>query len=274
MNFFDTLPLWAIFLVTAAIVASGFEAGFRTGRLEKSKDKEEPSPPVGAMVGVVLSLTAFILAFTFGVAAERFNDRRLLVIEEANAVGTTYLRSEFLPEPNRQEVQNLLRQYVGVRVNLWHELAQAPDSIDVALVESSVAQSEKVQDSLWKQAVAVGKDRLDSDVIALFIDSLNETIDLQSKRVTAALHARLPSLVWMILYLLVIFGMFGLGYQFGVTGKRKLPITCTVVLAFAIVIMMIADLDNPLAGYLQASKQPLRDLAKKIGVQQQVKDLQ
>lgn len=266
MNSIDTIPLWAVFAGTVLIVWLGFEAGFQAARFEKSKNKEEASVPIGAMVGVVLSLTAFMLAFTFGVAAERFNDRRVLVIEEANAIGTTLLRSEFLPERNRKEVKDLLRNYVALRVKLWEDLK---GSTAPRVVSNSIAEAEKIQDKLWANAVEVGRDKLDSDVVALFIGSLNETIDLQSKRVAAGMYSRLPVLIWVILYLLITFSMFGLGYQFGFAGKRKLPITLTVILSFSLVMLVISDLDRPMEGYLQSNKQPLRDLGKKLGIVQE-----
>jgi len=263
MEFFGQIPLWAAFMVTVLIVGLGFELGFRLGLFEKAKPEGEQKAPIGAMVGVMLSLSAFILAFTFGVAADRFNERRVLVIEEANAIGTTFLRSDFLPEKNRDAVKNLLRQYVGLRLKLMNDLRETPD---VRLVMRAVDESDKIQELIWAQAVEVGKSQLDSDVIALFIDSLNGTIDLQSKRVTAALHTRLPGQIWLSLYMLIVFGMAGLGYQFGIAGERKLSLTCAVLLSFAIVMTMIADLDRATEGFMQANKQPLQDLGKKLGV--------
>lgn len=263
MDLLDKSPLWVVFAFTAIIVSLAFEGGFRTGLFAKSTKKDDLNAPVGAMVGVVLSLSAFILAFTFGVAAERFNDRRVLVIEEANSIGTTFLRSNFLPEQNRQEVQDLLRQYVGIRQKLAHDLDVTHDH---SLITGATAEAEQIQDRLWAQATTIGNNNLDSDVIALFIDSLNDTIDLQSKRLAAGMRARLPKLVWIALYSLITLSMFGLGYQFGIAGKRNWPITAATVLSLAIVILLIADLDRPLDGFLQTSKQPLNDLAKKLGV--------
>jgi hypothetical protein len=262
MDFFGQIPLWGVFLLTVVVVALGFEVGYRAGLFEKSKQKGEEKAPVGAMVGVMLSLSAFILAFTFGVAADRFNERRVLVIEEANAIGTTYLRCDFLPDKNRDEMKRLLREYVGLRLRVSYEHNRTHDQ---NLVLQAAEQSEKLQDLMWAQAVEVGKSKLDSDVIALFIDSLNQTIDLQSKRVTAALYARLPGPVWLNLYLLMFFGMAGLGYEFGFAGQRKVAVTCIALLSFAIVMTMIADLDRPTEGFMQASKQPLIDLGKKFG---------
>lgn len=263
MDLLDKSPLWVVFVFTAVIVSLAFEFGFQAGSFARSREKTSLKAPVGTMLGVVLSLSAFFLAFTFGVAADRFNDRRVLVIEEANSIGTTFLRSSFLPEPNRREVQDLLREYVRIRLKLAQDIDREHD---YRLVTAAAAEAEQIQDRLWAQATAIGKDNLDSDVIALFIESLNETIDLQSERIAAGRSGRLAKLVWIALYALISLSMFGLGYQFGFGGKRDWLITSATVLSLAIVIMLIADLDRPLDGFLQSSKQPVIDLANKLGV--------
>lgn len=263
MDFIDTIPLWAVFLLTALILASAFEGGYRAGLSLDKKDENAKKAPVGAMIGVVLSLSAFILAFTFGVASGRFNDRRVLVIKEANAIGTTFLRSELLPDENRDEAKKLLRQYVGIRLRLLQEKSINREQL---MVGPAVTESKSLQKQLWGQAVSAGKSNPNSPTVALFIDSLNETIDLQAERVTAALHARLPGMVWVVLYLLISFGMFGLGYQFGLVGKRNKTISSIALLSFAMVMMMIADLDRPLEGFMYASKQPFLDLGEDLGI--------
>ena len=93
------------------------EGGYRLGRWRHDRPAEEKETPVGAMVGSILGLLAFLLAFTFGMAATRFEARRQAVLDEANAIGTTYLRARLLPEPQRTESAKLLREYVDVRIS-------------------------------------------------------------------------------------------------------------------------------------------------------------
>lgn len=112
---------------------------------------------------------------------------------------------------------------------------------------------------------------MNSPVMALFIDSLNETLDLQASRLAAAAYGRLPDSIWATLFVLVFFGMGSVGYQLGIINNRCWPITYSLVISFAIVMTMISDLDRPLEGFLRASKAPLRDLAKKIGTPQSQK---
>ena len=112
----DLLPIWGVFLATMAVVLLAVEGGFRLGQYRRRRSEQEDRPPVGEMVAATLALLAFMLAFTFGLAASRFDVRRGLVIDEANAIGTTYLRAGLLPEPHRSDVRSLLREYVDVRL--------------------------------------------------------------------------------------------------------------------------------------------------------------
>ena len=94
----DVLPLWGVFLAVLVLVLAAIEGGYRLGNYRHRQSGGEKEAPVGAMVGATLGLLAFMLAFTFGMAAERFDTRKQLVLDEANAIGTTYLRTAMLPE--------------------------------------------------------------------------------------------------------------------------------------------------------------------------------
>ncbi|MDA0834855.1 MAG: hypothetical protein O2955_03525 [Planctomycetota bacterium] len=117
VNPLDVLPLWAFFALSCLIVWSALETGYRIGRWRHRHASDEKDAAVGVIVGSILGLLGFMLAFTFGVAASRFEERRQTVLEEANAIGTTYLRTQLLPEPQRSDAASLLREYVDVRLN-------------------------------------------------------------------------------------------------------------------------------------------------------------
>jgi hypothetical protein len=112
----DIVPLWALFLAACVSLWLALEGGYRLGSWRHARVPEEKETPVGAMVGSILGLLAFMLAFTFGLAATRFEARREAVLEEANAIGTTYLRARLLPQPLRTEAAKLLREYVDTRL--------------------------------------------------------------------------------------------------------------------------------------------------------------
>jgi hypothetical protein len=135
--------------------------------------------PVGTMVRATLGLLVFILAFTFGLAAARFDTRRQVLLDEANAIGTTYLRAGMLLEQGDQ-VRALLRDYVGVRL----------DAVRSGDVTEGIRRSENIQQQLWAKAETVGRKNPNSIVVGLFVQSLNELIDLHAKRVQAAVRSR------------------------------------------------------------------------------------
>src|SRR5438045_1409782 len=109
----DFLPIWGLFAATLVLVLLTVEGGYRLGRSRRKSSEEEKEAPVGAMVQASLALLALLLAFTFGLAVARFDARRQLVVDEANAIGTTYLRAGMIPERG-EEVRAILREYVEV----------------------------------------------------------------------------------------------------------------------------------------------------------------
>src|SRR5260221_3294587 len=127
----DGLPLWGLFLVTVAIVALSVEAGFRLGHYRRQGSDAEKEAPVGAIAGATLGLLAFVLAFTFGLAASRFDARRQIVLKESNAIGTCYLRAGLLAAPHAAAARKLLRDYVDVRLR-----AAESGNLDEAMAKS------------------------------------------------------------------------------------------------------------------------------------------
>ena len=249
----DPLPLWTLFPLTVAIAMLSVEVGYRFARYRRQRSEEEQDGPVGGMVGATLGLLAFMLAFTFGLAGSRFEDRRQVLQSEANAIGTTYLRAAMLPEPMRTETRTLLREYVDVRL----------EAIQPGKLAQSVSKSEELHERLWSQAVAATeKDR--SPITGLFVQSLNEVIDLHAKRVMVALRSRVPAAIWIVLYFLAVLSMGAMGYHEGLTSKRRSVAVVAMVLGFSAVLFLIADLDRPGQGTLQISQQSMIDLKKSM----------
>src|SRR5271165_5160231 len=112
----DAVPLWGLFGATVVIVLLSIEGGYWLGWYRRRRSEEEKEGPVGAIVAATLGLLAFVLAFTFGLAASRFDARRQIVVEDANAIGTTYLRAGLLPNGRGVKIRKLLREYVDARL--------------------------------------------------------------------------------------------------------------------------------------------------------------
>jgi hypothetical protein len=250
----DLLPIWGVFLATVAVVLLAVEGGFRLGQYRRRRSEQEDKPPVGEMVAATLALLAFMLAFTFGLAASRFDVRRGLVIEEANAIGTTYLRAGLLPEPHRSDVRSLLREYVDVRL----------EAVQPGKLSRSIGRSEELHARLWAHAVAVGEKNPGSIVVGLFIASLNEVIDLHAKRLALGVRNRIPGTIWAALSFVTIIGTSVMGYHAGLAGSGRSLALLALVLAFSAVVTLIADLDRPQEGLLRVSQQTMIDLQKTL----------
>jgi hypothetical protein len=252
--FLDALPTWAVFVGTVAITWLAIEGGYLVGRLRVRSGSYEKGASISAMHGTILALLAFILAITFGMASERYDARKRLVLTEANAIGTSYLRAELLPSPFDTEVRALLREYVDTRLDAV-QAAQRAAQRDAAL-----ARSEELHALLWSQAVQVSREAPGSYGFVLFAPSLNEVIDLHSERVAAAIRDRLPGGVWAVLYLVAILAMLAMGYHLALTDSRRSITSVALALSFSLVIVLIVDLDRPQGGSLTVSQQAMEDV--------------
>ena len=249
----DALPLWALFVGILLVVLFSVEFGYRLGKYRRSRREEEKEAPLGTMVGATLGLLAFILAFTFGLAANRFDNRRQVLLDEANAIGTTYLRAGMLPESG-EHIRGLLREYVSVRLN-------AVRSQNLA---EGIRRSEDIQQKVWTEAETVGNKNPNSIVVGLFIQSLNEMIDLHAKRVQAGVRSRIPGAIWLGLFAVACLSFATMGYHAGLSGTRRSLAILAVAVTFSVVIELIADLDRPLEGVLRVSQQALLDVQQSM----------
>jgi hypothetical protein len=246
----DALPIWGLFLAAIILLLFALECGYRIGKWRHDHWPDERDQPVGGMVASILGLLALVLGFTFSMAASRFEDRRQVVLEEANAIGTTYLRARLLPEPEQTQLRNLLREYVDVRVQ----------GIAAGKVDEVVVQSEEFHGQLWVQATAAAEKSPNSIITGVFIQSLNEVIDLHAKRVMVGIRSRIPIVIWGGLFGLAVLGLTSVGYQAGLSTTRRSPAMLGLALAFSVVIALIADLDRGQEGLLRISQQALIDV--------------
>jgi hypothetical protein len=248
--FLDVLPLWAILALSFLLFLLASESGYRLGWIRQRERKHEKEPTVGGIVAAELGLLAFLLAFTFGLAASRFEARRQTLLDEANAIGTSYLRAELLPEPQRTDVQKLLREYVDARLT----------AANGKEVEAEIHRSEEVHGHLWKAAQAAVEKDPHSIPAGLFVQSLNDVIDLHAKRLSTVFGSRIPTVVWFVLIAVAVLSFGSMGYEGGLSGVDRSPATLPLTLAFAIVMWMVVDLERPQEGLLKISQRPMVDL--------------
>ena len=249
----DALPIWTIFPISLGLGALSVDLGCRVARYRKRRHQDGTEAPVAPIVAASLGLLAFMLAFTFGMAASRFEERRQAVLSEANAISTAYLRGALVPEPMATESRNLLREYVDVR------LAGA----DPQKTAQAIAKSVELHNRMWAEALAATqKER--SPMTSLFAQSLNDVMNLHEKRLMAGLYSRVPTAIWLGLYSLFVLSMTIMGYHEGIAGTRRSVAVIVLIVAFSTVLVLITDLDRPGQGLLEVNQQALLDVRKSM----------
>jgi hypothetical protein len=245
---FFRLSTWELWLVVAGAVLGFVAVGYVAGRAmrEHSATLREP---VGIVQGALAALVGLILAFGLTLAIGRYDTRRTAVVDEANAIGTTYLRSQTLAEPTRSRSLKLLKRYTDASLRLSQEVPTT------AGFDRTVAEEDALQRQLWRLAGAALAGAPIDSAPRLYIETLNDMIDQQTVRV-AALNNRVPGSVLLL-------EVLGAGIAFGLlalyTALHARGAT-TVVLAGALVtvlLLIIFDLDRPTRGIIRVSDTPL-----------------
>ena len=253
----DSLPIVGVFIAFAIVSLLFYEGGFRLGRWWQVREPGEQEGPTGLLVGSILALLAFLLAVTMGMASDRFDARRGIVLEEANSIGTTYLRAGYLPEPASTQIRELLREYVPLRIVVTDARS--------AKLAADIQRSQEILNELWTISEGVAKTTNQGDLVSTYLESLNETINLNETRITAGLYARVPETVLLLLIFGSALSLGMVGYSAGLTERRALLNAVVLIVALGAVIMIVVDLDRPREGFIQVSQQPLIDLQRQIG---------
>lgn len=257
-NIYYQLDPFFVCLVWMITLLAALEIGFwlqrvRTAHGSSSRDKSD----IGLILAGVLTLLALLLGFTYSMSDARFETRRQLVVEEANSIGTTYLRAKTLPEPHSSEVQALLRQYTALRVKTASMTAATPEKI-----READNRTKQIHSLLWSHAVAAAKES-PTPITAIFLVSLNEMIDLHTTRL-AAFRNRVPLPIYVVLFVVSAVAMWLAGFCFGSSAKRVRILTTTLVLLVVSVVWLILDLDQPTRGAIKTSQQSLTDLNRDL----------
>ncbi|MFC5270359.1 hypothetical protein [Adhaeribacter terreus] len=251
-SFFTSMPSWALFSLFVIIGVFMTEVGSFFGRRKFNTDKQVPAVSIGTAVTAVLGLLAFMLGFTFSITASRFSDRKGLAISQANAIGTSYLRAGLIPEKQKTEVRKLLKEYTDL-------LLQVQSSNQV---ETKLNRLEEIHWLLWEQTVSLENEKMVPAIQSLFISSVNEIINVSDERKTVSLVFRIPNVLWSSLLLLTGMSMFAFGYQSGINGSRRISGFPLLPVAYALVIVLIADMDATSLSRFQVSQEPLKNLQK------------
>jgi hypothetical protein len=244
---------WTLFAVVFIVLLLMVEIGARFGeRASVGTDQLRHEQLVAGRDGVGL-LLSLLLGFTLAMVLSRFDQRKQLIVDEANTIGTATLRAQLLSEPARSKVAALLRDYVDARIEFSRSALGSQD------FDRSVARTKELQDTMWEQSVEVAH-LAPNPITSIFIQSLNDVIDLSEKRM-AMLENRVPPAIWVMLLLISLLTCFTTGMS---VRRRFWFVMMLSPLMISIVIALIADLNSPRTGLIQIGRQSMERLQRDL----------
>ena len=237
MQSLDAIPLPLLLIGIIALLSVIIEIGYQLGKRIGGEQGLSKHPVEASVTTAVLSLMAFMLGFSFATAASRYSSRRALILEEANATGTAYLRADLLPASQIEPARTLIREYVQLR-------SEASSKRNLEELAPTLKKSTELQDQLWQVAVKSRAESTSSS-INLFIASVNTLIDVDAKRRMVGLVKRFPTALWVTLAFLGGLATTMLGISSGLHGRRSRLATTALIVAFSVVFVLIVDIDRP-----------------------------
>ena len=233
-----------------------YEIGFRIGRWWQDRMPGEQEGPAGVLIGALLGLMAFMLAVVMGMAADRFDARRGMVLAEANAIGKAYLEAGYMPEPQADELRELLREYLP---------AADRDERPAADAGRHPAVDRSCMREMWAIVQPVARSGYISDLMSSLGESVTDVVNVNESRVVAGVYSRVPETILLLLLGGSALSLGMVGYGAGIAGRRSVVTAVIMVVALGAVLTVVIDLDRPQEGFLRVSQQPLLDVQQWIG---------
>ena len=253
-NPFDVFSYPALYLFTVLFLLFAAELGYQLGKIWKKRSPTTTESAVGGVTGIIMGLLAFLLAFVVSMAVSRFDTRKGLVMSDATSIRTAALRADLLGEPAESEVRALLSEYVDVLMNAVETTGS---------VAAAGERSDEILSQVWAFAAQAGADG-GSESAALFIESVNDLITVNTERVIVATNSRLPYTILAVIYICAFLSFVLVGSQSHFQGNRNQVSLVVLVIVLSMVIMLIFDLDRPQEGFLRISQQPMIDVQTEL----------
>lgn len=242
MNLYAYASFIAVFLFAAVLVC--IEIGRRFGLQRKKQGLEPGKSGTGAVDAAVFGLLGLLIAFTFSGAASRFDARRMQIVNEANAIGTAYLRVDLLPADQQPEMRELFRAYADERLAIYRAIP------DMEKVRSHQVSAMAQQDKLWKSGVAACAKAPTPAVMSLFVPAMNEMFDLATLR-TAAADLHVPPIVIIMLVVIALGCSLLAGFDMAAAKGRSWMHYLGFALLIAMVVFVILDMEYPRLGLIR-----------------------
>ncbi len=244
-----------ILLLSMALL---IEVGHRFGIRAQPSANDAFKTHVSAISASLLGILALLLGFTFSLSLQRFESRSEAVVSEANSIGTAYLRSQLLPLSVRKNAQDMLRQYLDIRIKTSTIPYNRQSDLTVLLVQAGYTQN-----MLWNYARQAAEEDPNPVTSGLFIQSVNDLIDSFGLRNTE-LSRHVPESVLILLYATFLMAGAIIGYGSGLAGSRTSFVTYVLVCLIVVLVFIIIDLDRPHRGLIEVSQQSFFDLRASI----------
>jgi hypothetical protein len=255
ITFFGSI--FAVSLFVGILVL--LEVGRRLGARQIARDGDSAGKGLGALEGAIFGLLGLILAFSFSGALTRFDGRRHLVVEEANDIGTAYLRIALLPAEAQIPMRDLFRRYLDSRIETYRKVP------DMAAVHAELARSAELQGEIWALAVSATRDAGTSTAPMLLLPALNAMIDITTTR-TEAVRFHPPLILFVMLGTLTLACSLFAGYGMSTRPHLNLLYSLSFALVIAVTVYVIVDLEYPRVGFIRItdSDQVLTDLRQSM----------
>ena len=247
------MQLGVPFVLLLLLIAS-VEVGARLGRRHAAAGNAGQGFDTGAIQGAMLGLLGLLLGFSFAGAASRYMERQDLVTQEANAIGTAFLRADLLDDPARASLHTELRGYVASRI-------ERSATLHIALTAQEAEAIDAAHQRIWSAALQ-GVNATPTATIAV-LGPVNEVIDLHASRVAAG-RKHLPGLVLTLLLACSILTLATLGYAGASAGKRTGLLPRTMALLIGAALWTTIDLDRPRIGLIRIADTALADLQRSL----------
>lgn len=217
------------------------EFGYRqAGRQPESVAHEG----IGAIEAAVFGLLGLLLAFSFSGGTSRLDTRRQLIVEEANAIGTAYLRLDLLAAAEQAEMRRVFREYLDSRLRVYEKLP------DLQAAEQEMEQAAGIQQRIWSRAVAASRSDSTSITALVLLPAINQMIDVTTSR-SVALKTHLPTLILNLLVVVALLSALLAGYAMAKRRSRSWLHIVVYALTVTVTIYAVVDLDYPRSGLIR-----------------------
>jgi hypothetical protein len=220
------------------------KAGRRAGRRELAKGGAAAGAGLGPLEGAIFGLLGLLVAFTFSGAAARFDTRRQLIVQEANAIGTAYLRVDLLPQASQAQARDSFREYLDTRLRAYRLLP------DVDAARKEFARAIVLQEDIWRQAVLASRDSEGGQAARLLLPALNDMFDITTTR-AVALQTHAPPIIFAMLAVLALLCSFLAGAATAHATHPGLVQSLAFPVILVVTVYVILDLEYPRAGLIR-----------------------